>query len=140
MWTILTTPINEHGIPRLSFSSSISSLSDFYKILNIFSLPSFQSPVVRTVAQLAVIKKKALGIHILSFLFPGPCSEVFLNVHQLSPPIWWVFFLCDPIPKALSSQGQTSWYPVMHTADFPAKFPDVLAWTSALVLLLHLGQ
>ena len=109
-----------------------------FKGLNLFSLPSFQPPVVKTKARLDVIKNKGLGY--TSSLF---VSRLFVfSFYQYIQAFSFCMMSSGSfklIFQALSRQPQMCWHRRINTAHLPAETLGTLVWTSPVALPPTLG-
>lgn len=115
-----------------------TALPHLPKGLNLFSLPSFQPPVVKSKARLDVIKNKGPGY--TSSLF---VSRLFVfSFYQYIQAFSFCMMSsgsCELIFQALSRQPQMCWHRRINTAHLPAETLGTLVWTSPVALPPTLG-
>ena len=109
------------------------------KVLNLFPLPSFQPPVVKTKAQLDVIKNKGLGGTSSLFLVSRLLVFSFYQCIQAFSLCMMSFWSCELIFQVLSRQPQVCWYRRISTAHLPAEVLGTIVWTSPMALPFTLG-
>ena len=109
------------------------------KVLNLFSLPSFQPPVVKTKAQLDVIKNKGLGYTPSLFFVSRLSVFSFYQYIQGFSFCMMSSRSCELIFQALSRQPQMCWHRRINRVHLPAEILGTLVWTSPMALPLTLG-